>query len=146
MISAALVGLFLPDEGAGEVLPLADDFSVFSTALAATTLAAFSAGGVSDLAGSALLDSVAFAGAGVPIERTLALGAGASPPIDRTLAFGAGASPPMLRTFGAPSFVVIGLLRAADVLAGPAEPSVGRFAIDGVCAGCWDAVAPCCWP
>lgn len=97
---------------------------VFSIAFAAATLAPVSAG----------------ASAGVSFF--VAVGGVAGVPIERTLAFGFGASPPMLSTFGAPSFVVIGLLSSAA----PAEPSAGRFAIVGVGRGpsCWDAVCCCC--
>src|SRR6202035_5134569 len=67
--------------------------------------------------------------------------AGAVAPIERTLAFGLGASPPMLKTFGAPSFVMTGLFNSAD----PDEPSVGRFAMVGVCrGGCCVAAGAAC--
>jgi hypothetical protein len=107
-------------------LPLSEAafFSVFSIAFAAATFAPASAG-----ASAGVSFFVAGGGvAGVPIERTLALGFGASPP--------------MLSTFGAPSFVVIGLLSSAA----PAEPSAGRFAMVGVgrvpCG--WGAACGCC--
>lgn len=120
-----------PDDGVGEVFPLADAgaFSTFSIAFAAVTLAPASA----DADGVSFFGSSFFAGAGVPIERTFAFGFGASPPMLKTF----GASPPMLKTFGAPSFTATGLFRSA-------EPSAGLFAIVGVCRGdCDDWAAAC---
>lgn len=138
------VGLLRPDDGAGDALPLFATFSDLSTALAATTLAAFSAGALSVFAaagagvsGIPSDSTLAFgAGASFPIDSTLAFGVAASPPMDRTFALGAGASPPILSTLGAPSFRVTGVLSAAEVAAGPAEPSAGRLAICGVCDVC----------
>src|SRR4051794_33668823 len=126
---SADVGLVFPDAGAEDVLPLgagvlSDGFAVFSIAFAAAAFEpAPSSSGISffPIAGAA--------GVGVPMERTLALGAGESPP--------------NFSTFGAALIVAVGFADASpappDDVGAPASgtaPALGLFAITGACLCC----------
>lgn len=141
-------GLDRPDEGLGDVFPLAlaVDSPVFSMALAAAALAPASG-----------FDAAAAAGSFLAASFFASSFAGAVPPMERTFAFGAAlaVSPPMLRTLVPPSLVVMGLFRSAVPLP-PAVGSVCRLATVGAgfccccgcacccCRGCWGKCCCCC--
>ena len=119
-LTSAAVGLDLPDEGDGDVVPFRAvlDLSVFSMALAAIVFAPSSAEASGFDAGAA--------GVGTPMLNTFVLAAGAvsSIPIDKVLT---GAGPEEGAGFDGGGAAAGGR---------PELPSVGLFAIVGILCGC----------